>query len=37
MLLDDGWIEIRTKGDHRQFKHPTKKARLLSEGNRARH
>jgi predicted RNA binding protein YcfA (HicA-like mRNA interferase family) len=23
-LEDDGWILVRTKGSHRQFKHPTK-------------
>jgi predicted RNA binding protein YcfA (HicA-like mRNA interferase family) len=25
MLLQDGWIESRCRGDHHQFKHPTKK------------
>lgn len=26
MLADDGWYEIKSGGgDHRQFKHPTKK------------
>lgn len=24
MLLDDGWYLARTKGSHRQFKHPRK-------------
>ncbi|WP_079218949.1 type II toxin-antitoxin system HicA family toxin [Herbaspirillum robiniae] len=24
MLEDDGWLLIRTKGSHRQYKHPTK-------------
>jgi predicted RNA binding protein YcfA (HicA-like mRNA interferase family) len=23
-LEDDGWLLVRTKGSHRQFKHPTK-------------
>jgi predicted RNA binding protein YcfA (HicA-like mRNA interferase family) len=23
-LLDDGWVLIRTRGSHRQFRHPTK-------------
>jgi predicted RNA binding protein YcfA (HicA-like mRNA interferase family) len=23
-VTSDGWIHIRTKGSHRQFKHPTK-------------
>lgn len=25
LLNDDGWRLARTKGSHRQFKHPTKK------------
>ena len=25
LLYDDGWKLARTKGSHRQFKHPTKK------------
>ncbi len=32
MLEADGWIKIATKGDHRQYKHPTKK----KESNRKR-
>ena len=31
MLEADGWIQIRgghTSGDHRQFKHPTKKFKI---------
>lgn len=28
MLEDDGWYLHATKGDHRQFKHPTKKGRV---------
>jgi len=24
LLYDDGWIIVRTKGSHRQLKHPTK-------------
>ena len=33
MLLDDGWYELkRTGGDHRQFKHPTKKGRVTING-----
>ena len=32
MLLDDGWIEMYTKGDHRQFKHPTKKGKVTVRG-----
>lgn len=25
LLQDDGWYLVRTRGDHHQFKHPTKK------------
>lgn len=28
MLKDDGWFLAYTKGDHRQFKHPTKKGKV---------
>ena len=28
MLLQDGWQLCYTKGDHRQFKHPTKKGKV---------
>lgn len=24
LIEDDGWREVRTKGSHRQFKHPMK-------------
>ena len=32
MLIDDGWVEMYTKGDHRQFKHPTKKGKVTVRG-----
>ena len=35
MLKDDGWYQIKggqTTGDHRQFKHPTKKGRVTVNG-----
>lgn len=35
MLKDDGWYQIKggqTSGDHRQFKHPTKKGRVTVNG-----
>lgn len=32
MLKDDGWVEMYTKGDHRQFKHPTKKGKVTVRG-----
>lgn len=28
MLKDDGWYLAYTKGDHRQFKHATKKGKV---------
>ena len=28
MLKEDGWFLAYTKGDHRQFKHPTKKGKV---------
>lgn len=32
MLLDDGWEYCYTKGDHRQFKHPTKPGKVTVRG-----
>lgn len=32
MLKKDGWIECYCKGDHRQFKHPTKKGKVTVRG-----
>lgn len=32
MLEADGWVEMYTKGDHRQFKHPTKKGKVTVRG-----
>ena len=35
MLKSDGWYQIKggqTSGDHRQFKHPTKKGRVTVNG-----
>jgi predicted RNA binding protein YcfA (HicA-like mRNA interferase family) len=26
MIKDDGWYEVRQRGSHKKFKHPTKKA-----------
>ena len=32
-LLDsDGWYLVKTKGSHRQFKHPTKSGRVTVPG-----
>lgn len=32
MLEADGWYLDYTKGDHRQFKHPTKKGKVTVRG-----
>lgn len=32
MLEKDGWEYCYTKGDHRQFKHPTKKGKVTVRG-----
>ena len=32
MLEKDGWIYCYTKGDHRQFKHPTKTGKVTIRG-----
>lgn len=29
MLERDGWVLVRTRGSHRQFKHPSRLAGLL--------
>lgn len=36
MIEDEGWYLIRTKGDHRQYKHPTKLGRVTISGNTGR-
>lgn len=36
MIEDEGWYLIRTKGDHRQYKHPTKQGRVTISGNTGR-
>ncbi|MBR2775111.1 MAG: type II toxin-antitoxin system HicA family toxin [Selenomonadaceae bacterium] len=28
LLLKDGWFKVEVRGDHHQFKHPTKKGRV---------
>jgi len=33
MLEDDGWYLARTKGSHRQFKHPEKPGTVTVSGN----
>jgi predicted RNA binding protein YcfA (HicA-like mRNA interferase family) len=32
LIEDDGWYLVRTKGDHRQYKHPVKKGLLTISG-----
>lgn len=32
MLEVDGWVQVYTKGDHRQFKHHTKKGKVTVRG-----
>jgi predicted RNA binding protein YcfA (HicA-like mRNA interferase family) len=31
-LKDDGWVRVKSKGGHRQFKHPTKPGRVTVSG-----
>ena len=33
LIKDDGWYHIKTKGSHRQFKHPTKAGKVTVSGN----
>jgi predicted RNA binding protein YcfA (HicA-like mRNA interferase family) len=32
LLADDGWAVVRTRGSHRQLKHPTKKGTVTVAG-----
>ena len=32
LIVDDGWLLVRTKGSHRQFKHQTKKGLVTVSG-----
>jgi predicted RNA binding protein YcfA (HicA-like mRNA interferase family) len=32
MVEDDGWVHLRTRGSHRQFKHPVKKGIVTIAG-----
>ena len=34
LLEADGWILVATKGDHRQYKHPTKKGKVTIRGHK---
>ncbi|MBP3829400.1 MAG: type II toxin-antitoxin system HicA family toxin [Bacteroidaceae bacterium] len=35
LLEEDGWYLVSTAGDHRQFKHPTKKGRVTVRGQQS--
>ncbi len=32
LLKQDGWLLVRTKGSHRQFRHPTKSGTVTVSG-----
>lgn len=34
MLEQDGWYKARSRGDHRQYKHPTKPGTVTVRGKR---
>ncbi len=34
LLEADGWVLVTTKGDHRQYKHPTKKGKVTIRGHK---
>jgi predicted RNA binding protein YcfA (HicA-like mRNA interferase family) len=34
LIEDDGWVPVRTRGDHRQYKHPTKPGLVTVSGHR---
>ncbi|ATZ61103.2 MAG: type II toxin-antitoxin system HicA family toxin [Methanosarcinales archaeon Met12] len=33
LIVSDGWHLIKSKGSHKQFKHPTKKGRVTIAGH----
>ena len=33
LLTEHGWVEMRSKGSHRHFKHPTKPSVITVPGN----
>ena len=35
LLEEDGWYLVTMVGDHRQFKHPTKKGRVTVRGQQS--
>jgi predicted RNA binding protein YcfA (HicA-like mRNA interferase family) len=36
LIEADGWVLVRTRGDHRQYKHPIKPGQVTIAGNRNR-
>lgn len=32
ILKADGWVQVRTRGSHRQFKHPRKRGKVTVPG-----
>lgn len=36
LLREDGWYHVRTRGSHRQLKHPTKPNTVTVAGNESR-
>ncbi len=36
LIEKDGWFLVRTRGDHRQYKHPSKPGRVTISGNTGR-
>ena len=35
LLEKDGWFLVTTKGDHRQFRHPTKPGKVTVNGKKS--
>jgi predicted RNA binding protein YcfA (HicA-like mRNA interferase family) len=35
MIERDGWYRVKTKGSHRQYKHPTKLGRVTVAGKKS--
>jgi predicted RNA binding protein YcfA (HicA-like mRNA interferase family) len=33
LIEADGWMQVQMRGDHRQYKHPTKRGRVTIAGH----
>jgi predicted RNA binding protein YcfA (HicA-like mRNA interferase family) len=33
LIEEDGWVQVQMRGDHRQYKHPTKRGRVTIAGH----